>query len=175
MKKSIIVLALISLSALAGCSVFNPYESDFQCKDAGTGQCKTMKKAYMNALDEKKDADTEEVATSYFKKTYRYVASPLAFSHGLKKKMLVYQYEPVIQKRKLPKVDPEVMYQKNKFETLGKLLGEQDKPLVAPPKVLKVLIFPYSSGERSEVLNMHRYVFLKVEDSQWVFDSMEVE
>lgn len=176
MRKLFLIL-IITTWVFSGCSLLNPYESEFKCKDADTGTCKSLMSAYNDAKGEsveKTVSDTESIVTPYFKQTYAYKKNPLSFLAKARSKMLVYSWDRHVEERKLPKEDPKQMYEKDKFETLSKLLSKTNKPLVAPPKVLKVLIYPYSSGDRSEVLNMQRFVFLKVEDSKWIFDPKEI-
>jgi len=56
--------------------------------------------------------------------------------------------------------------QNTRYRLVSELLKEETKPLLQPPKILRVLLLPYK-GEGEELF-MSRYVYLKVEDSQWV-------
>lgn len=54
----------------------------------------------------------------------------------------------------------------NRYKLLAGLLENEKKPLLQPPKILRVLLLPYR-GENDELF-MTRYVYLKIEDSQWI-------
>lgn len=61
--------------------------------------------------------------------------------------------------------------QDNRYRIIADLLQEETKPLLQPPKILRVLLLPYK-GEDQELF-MSRYVYLKIEDSQWVLTDLE--
>ena len=61
--------------------------------------------------------------------------------------------------------------QENRYKIVSELLKEESKPLLQPPKILRVLLLPYKGEE--EELFMSRYVYLKIEDSQWVLTDLE--
>ncbi len=63
--------------------------------------------------------------------------------------------------------------QDNRYKIVSELLKEETKPLLQPPKILRVLLLPYK-GEDEELF-MSRYVYLKIEDSQWVLTDLEEE
>ncbi len=56
--------------------------------------------------------------------------------------------------------------QEQRYKTLAGLLEQPRKPLLQPPKILRVLLLPYK-GENEELF-MTRYVYVKVEDSKWI-------
>ena len=58
----------------------------------------------------------------------------------------------------------------NRYKILGELLQEEKKPLLQPAKILRVLLLPYK-GENEELF-MSRYVYLKIEDSQWILTDL---
>ncbi|TKB11313.1 TraV family lipoprotein [Desulforhopalus sp. IMCC35007] len=62
--------------------------------------------------------------------------------------------------------------QNNRYKVLAGLLQEEKKPLLQPPKILRVLLLPYK-GEGEELF-MSRYVYVKIENSKWTLtDLME--
>ena len=65
-----------------------------------------------------------------------------------------------------PTPTEQLRLQDNHYRLVSELLEEETKPLLQPPKILRVLLLPYK-GEDEELF-MSRYVYLKVEDSQWV-------
>lgn len=58
----------------------------------------------------------------------------------------------------------------NRYKILAELLQEEKKPLLQPPKILRVLLLPYK-GEKEELF-MSRYVYVKIEDSQWILTDL---
>jgi conjugal transfer pilus assembly protein TraV len=60
---------------------------------------------------------------------------------------------------------PETMYQASLYKKLTGLLDEPTTPVVAPPKVMRVLLLPYRGGDRE--LYLYRYVFFVVDDYTW--------
>lgn len=60
--------------------------------------------------------------------------------------------------------------QNNRYKILAELLQEEKKPLLQPPKILRVLLLPYK-GEKEELF-MSRYVYVKIEDSQWILTDL---
>ncbi len=58
----------------------------------------------------------------------------------------------------------------NRYKLLAELLQEEKKPLLQPPKILRVLLLPYK-GEKEELF-MSRYVYVKIEDSQWILTDL---
>ena len=60
--------------------------------------------------------------------------------------------------------------QDNRYKVLAGLLQEEKKPLLQPPKILRVLLLPYK-GEDEELF-MSRYVYVKIEDSKWILTDL---
>lgn len=60
--------------------------------------------------------------------------------------------------------------QDNRYKILTDLLEEPEKPMLQPPKILRVLLLPYK-GEDGELF-MTRYVYLKIEDSKWILTDL---
>ena len=63
--------------------------------------------------------------------------------------------------------------QDNRYRVLAGLLKEEKKPLLQPPKILRVLLLPYK-GEEDELF-MSRYVYVKIEDSKWILTDLAEE
>jgi conjugal transfer pilus assembly protein TraV len=57
-----------------------------------------------------------------------------------------------------------------RYAVLAQLLQEEKKPLLQPPKILRVLLLPYK-GEGEELF-MSRYVYVKIEDSKWILTDL---
>jgi len=60
--------------------------------------------------------------------------------------------------------------QDQRYKTLTGLLEQPKKPLLQPPKILRVLLLPYN-GENEELF-MTRYVYVKIEDSKWILTDL---
>ncbi len=63
--------------------------------------------------------------------------------------------------------------QDNRYRLVAGLLKEEKKPLLQPPKILRVLLLPYK-GESGELF-MSRYVYVKIEDSKWILTDLTEE
>ena len=61
----------------------------------------------------------------------------------------------------------EKAYQESVYKKLSGLLDEPKTPLIAPPKVMRVLLLPYKNGRD---LYMYRYAYFVVDDFRWVLD-----
>jgi conjugal transfer pilus assembly protein TraV len=57
-------------------------------------------------------------------------------------------------------------YQEALYKELAGLLKEPLTPIVAPPKVMRVLLLPYK-GDSNE-LYMLRYIYFFVEEPKWI-------
>lgn len=58
----------------------------------------------------------------------------------------------------------------HRYQMVAGLLEEPEKPILQPPKILRVLLLPYE-GEGEELF-MTRYVYLKVEESDWILSDI---
>ncbi len=61
----------------------------------------------------------------------------------------------------------EKAYQEGVYKKLAGLLDEPRTPLIAPPKVMRVLLLPYKNDRD---LYMYRYAYFVVDDFRWVLD-----
>ncbi|MFB3925187.1 MAG: TraV family lipoprotein [Syntrophales bacterium] len=67
----------------------------------------------------------------------------------------------------------ETMYQREVNRKLAGLLKKPNTPLLAPPRVMRVLMLPYK-GDLNE-LYMMRYVFIMADEPRWVIGDYLVE
>lgn len=63
-----------------------------------------------------------------------------------------------------------VSEQDQRYQMVAGLLAEPKKPILQPPKIMRVLLLPYE-GEGEELF-MTRYVYLKVEESDWILSDI---
>lgn len=61
---------------------------------------------------------------------------------------------------------PHQNIQDARYRILTELLQKPEKPLLQPPKILRVLMLPYE-GANGELF-MTRYVYVQVEDAKWL-------
>ncbi len=64
-------------------------------------------------------------------------------------------------------ISGEKAYQESVYKKLAGLLEEPKTPLIAPPKVMRVLLLPYKNDRD---LYMYRYAYFVVDDFRWVLD-----
>ena len=61
----------------------------------------------------------------------------------------------------------ETAYQESVYKKLAGLLDEPKTPLIAPPKVMRILLLPYKNDRD---LYMLRYAYFVADDFRWVLD-----
>ncbi len=135
-----VLFALISTALFASCSVLNPYKSEFTCPQKENGKCVGVDNAYYESLSKTKDKSENP--------------------ESLKKNGQEKSSEKGSGQRS------ELLYQEEVYRKLTGLLREPVTPLVAPPKVMRVLLLPYK-GEGGELF-MPRYVYFMADDPRWI-------
>lgn len=60
--------------------------------------------------------------------------------------------------------------QDHRYRILAELLQEGEKPILQPPKILRVLLLPYK-GENEELF-MTRYIYVKIEEADWILTDL---
>jgi conjugal transfer pilus assembly protein TraV len=140
-------LLLLFLSIVSGCTTIgnalNPYKSDFNCPLSDKGQCIGLPQAYDQSVKTNPEGMKEV---------------PKKEAEGS---------NGTGNDRPDQPVSAETTYEKASYQKLAGLLREPVTPLVAPPKVMRVLLLPYKSGEND--LYMLRYAYFFVDDPKWVF------
>lgn len=76
------------------------------------------------------------------------------------------RYPEVIDDELNPENMQKQEIQDSRYKILIGLLQEVEKPMLQPPKILRVLLLPYK-GEEGELF-MTRYVYMQIEDAQWI-------
>lgn len=69
--------------------------------------------------------------------------------------------------------DAEDTYKQEVFKKLSGLLKQPETPMVAPPKVIRVLMLPYKGDARE--LYMQRYVYIILQDADFVIGDYLVD
>jgi conjugal transfer pilus assembly protein TraV len=135
-----LVLLFVLAILLTGCaSVLNPYESDFQCPDTDRGKCVSVQDAYGESIQKNSSTENKDEVKSEKPKEGNALESQDKKNND---------------------------YQEALYRELAGLLKEPLTPIVAPPKVMRVLLLPYK-GDSNE-LYMIRYVYFFVEEPKWI-------
>lgn len=178
MKLHAVILPLSLLAILSGCSgfktVINPYEEDFRCRTRDdAGKCIDTPSAYKEARFPDGDG-TDTVCTNA---NGDKVPCPDTAGGSVGSQTECRDVEGAIipcpqisDNITITKVSRaninQLTAQNSRYKALTELLEEPDKPMLAPPRIMRVLMLPYK-GESDELF-MTRYVYLKLKDSQWV-------
>ena len=137
-------LALVTMAILSACSTVgdavNPYKSNFNCPYYESGRCVSMTGAYNESRQAPPMDNSKTVAACPPGGPCPFVAVPSA---------------------------NETAYQESVYKKLTGLLEEPATPLIAPPKVMRVLLLPYKNGKD---LYMYRFAYFVVDDFRWVLD-----
>jgi len=80
------------------------------------------------------------------------------------------RYPEVIGNETEPANSPHHEVQDQRYRVLAGLLQEEKKPILQPPKILRVLLLPYK-GENEELF-MTRYIYVKIENADWVLTDL---
>lgn len=78
---------------------------------------------------------------------------------------------PQLEEPSVPEIpNPWVSEPDKRYQMVADLLDEPAKPILKPPKIIRVLLSPYE-GEGEELF-MTRYVYLKVEEADWILSAI---
>lgn len=127
-RSSLIILSVIIFFA-SGCSIFNPFYSEFKCPDAPLGKCITVREAYKESF--KPDENTQDEKTEKDRE----------------------------QKQEKQNAGEKNTYQEELYRRLSGLLREPKAPVAVPPKVIRVLVLPYRGSEGELYMMRYVYVF----------------
>ena len=144
-KLSLLLIMGMTIAALSsGCSTvgeaINPYSADFKCEMKENGSCISMTGAYLGSL-QKDPGNARNGKNGKSPKNMKNAIDPPASATS------------------------ETAYQEALFKKLSGLLEEPTTPVIAPPKVMRVLLLPYKAEKD---LFMYRYVYFVVDDYAWV-------
>jgi conjugal transfer pilus assembly protein TraV len=149
----VFMLIMLSVIFLSGCAGFwNPYDSEFTCPLTYNGKCVSVEEAYKESF-KNKDIKVNNDDDGKSKETDKECK-------GRDCKDTVKEVE-------------QGQYQQAMFSELAGLIESPDTPVVAPSKVMRILILPYRS-QSNHALYMNRYVYVIAEEPTWVLgDYME--
>lgn len=154
-------LAIILCLGLASCAtikdIVNPYDEDFHCRAKDSeGKCVDTPTAYQDARYPQPIAEGQPSPDSS------------------KKSNAVYLFGSAItedQTAPVPLVSVKDVAKASQYKAITDLLENPKAPLLAPPKVLRVLILPYK-GEKNELF-MTRYAYLEIEKAAWILTDIK--
>ncbi len=168
MRKAIHAIAAAGF--LCGCSMINPYQSEFSCPDTFKGKCASLREVYLEDASGRETADKATpkhdcTATSSDGEEHPVTTcgsgSPSSAGTGL---------AAVPPSSATESGSPEETsfnrYRTSLYDRFSSLLKEPRTPVVAPPKVMRVLLLPYT-GQENEFY-MLRYVYFFVDKPRWV-------
>ena len=138
--KKVLLLFIVSLF-LAGCSVFNPYHSQFMCPNPYPGKCVPLKQAYEES---KKNVEPGNESEKKDKKS------------------------DISENKIKESSEEEYIYRTEFYKEMASILKQPSTPFVVPPKVMRVLILPYTT--KSNTLEMSRYVYFFATLPRWVLN-----
>jgi len=158
------IVLFISMSiCMAGCALVNPYENDFSCPDTFHGKCISVTGAYNEALMQKpEDASYKEEINTCIGGACK--GEEEKYTEPRTGNLPV---TPIVAEDKYYNA-----YKESLYKRLDHLLLEPQTPVVAPPKVMRILFLPYK-GQDGE-FNMTHYVYFFADDPKWILgDSIE--
>lgn len=168
MKKTL--YSCMAAGLLCGCSMLNPYESEFSCPDTFKGKCASVREVYLeDAAASRQNVTEQNMAAKPAAKSACTTTYSSIEGEGLTTTCA--DTAPVDMDSMSPvAVNPEERnfnrYRSALFDKFGGLLKEPQTPVVAPPKVMRVLLLPYT-GQENEFY-MLRYVYFFVDKPRWI-------
>jgi len=154
-KKLVRTILIAASLVSSGCAVINPYESDFSCPDTYHGKCISVQGAYEETISGKDDAYIRDINTC--------IGGNCPEQGG---KGPAPEKSGTIEDRNYN------AYRSSLYNRYDQLLREPQTPVVAPPKVMRILMLPYK-GESGEFY-MYRYAYFFTEEPKWILgDSVE--
>lgn len=153
---------------LTGCStmgeVFNPYDEDFMCPDVGYGKCATMDEAYKESYEA--HAENEMVLTEQGAEVEKNTEEKEKCEDGKCGEGEGTETAPV---KTGP--SPEYNYRNRLFNEMASVIEDSETPLLAPPKIGRVLVLNYSDSE--DVFYSSRHIYFITKEPQWVLAPYE--
>lgn len=151
------IFSLILCLCLCGCStvgeIMNPYESEFSCANTGdSGTCSSLQTAYAVSVGEQPEHDDSRAGKNKKKDKSK--------ETDQKHISLAEKYD--------------ISYRAATLAKLNKLVEAPVTPVVAPPTVMRILMYSYADDE--DILNMNRFSYIMLDKPRWVIgDGAEVE
>ncbi len=170
---TLILLGFIS----SGCAtILNPYNEEFSCPETYNGKCVSITEAY----EESSSGETRQPAKDIKPKQ---PVNGFDCDYDFEEDC----YEPTVPKKPHTEnnqetlADPQMQeprtaeeeYRQALYGKLSRLLKEPTAPMVAQPKVMRVLVLPYKGDDNA--LYMYRYVYIFTEPPRWILDEIQIK
>ena len=140
----------VAVMTVSGCSILNPYASDFSCPKGALGKCQSIRKSYEESFGPPEDSQAVERVgkADEARKACEKVKGGCP-----------------------PTADSvETTYQEQLLERFRELLEIPEPPVVAPPQTMRILILPYRGTDGE--LFMGRYIYVFTEEPRWVLEDI---
>ena len=156
--------------------MINPYQSEFSCPDTFKGKCASVREVYLE--DGAGGQGSRELSTSATTSAKAGCTTAYSGTEGGGLVTTCSETAPETATTPAassattmpPGANPEVrnfnQYRSALFDRFAGLLKEPKTPIVAPPKVMRVLLMPYT-GQENEFY-MLRYVYFFVDKPRWI-------
>jgi conjugal transfer pilus assembly protein TraV len=169
-KKGIKFLAIfLVVLGFSGCAskLMNPYSEEYSCPQAEKGKCVSIKQAYLESLQNQPpdllfspSPQVNSLFSSPFFSTPQVNSQPANATS--------FSAQSVFPQETL--VESYGRYNEALIKKLQQMLENPKTPVLAPPQVIRVLILPYAADKNTFYAD--RYVYVIVEDPQWVFHNI---
>ncbi len=194
LRRIVLAAGLPALALIWGCSgAVQPYSSKFSCPPTYAGLCEPVKQAY---LDSKHDVDPRMADKKWLKMRREWEEKNKDLMELRRK-----AGEPVeeisvkghesgnetagageIQERTVDEAvkekpgfrEPAQEYREELFRDLRMVIKEPDKPMVIPPRVVRILVLATEArdtGERTLLIAPH-YVYFMLDTPRWLFSKV---
>lgn len=153
--------------------MINPYQSEFSCPDTFKGKCASVREVYLeDASGAAKEKPDTQAAKPRCTSTYSDAkgggivttcSGPLPSEAANGTAVNTPESIPVPGNTEEKNFN---RYRSALYDKFSGLLKEPQTPVVAPPKVMRVLLLPYT-GQDNEFY-MLRYVYFFVDKPRWI-------
>lgn len=180
--RAVFLIGILSLTS--GCaSMLNPFEEKMPCPETPKGKCISLKGAYTESVADTTPSDAEMAAIM---RTKQMPSDTGAFTAG--KAQPVYGEDTLALVASVPKdgeqhkdgtpvmvqtIRPsresqsQNLYRDATYDKLTKLMRDPVTPMVKPPEVMRILVFPYEDDD--DALNMLQYTYMMLDRPRFVF------
>jgi len=160
------VLLIFALSFLGCASILNPYKDDFACPDFDRGRCVHVEEAHRQSLQSRGGRDSGMHCAACREEAGRKGFGEKQYCTGCMKGE---KENGTARRRDIAAADSEAagsMYQEEVKRKLTGLLRMPNAPILAPPKVVRILVLPYR-GDGNELFMM-RHIYFMADEPRWV-------
>lgn len=169
MRILVTVLLAISLAfILSGCAgVLNPYADEFACPKTYKGKCVSIQQAYDESLNpDFKEPEDKGYLYEMNSRKKSCTGGSCSNSRGTSGAISMDTPHSISDTGRVDTGKGEGAYFDGLYKKMSSLIKEPVSPLIAPPKVMRVLIFSYSDD--SDELFMPRYVYFMADKPRWL-------